>query len=61
MSDDQDIDIAALKKRMDGALASLRTEFASLRTGRYSRVYVDPSMRAISESAMPSVYDPMRT
>ena len=43
MSDtDIEIDIAALEKRMDGALAALRTEFASLRTGRASASMLDP-------------------
>ena len=39
---DQEIDIGALKKRMDGALSALRTEFASLRTGRASASMLDP-------------------
>jgi ribosome recycling factor len=43
MSDeDIDIDIDALQKRMDGALHALRTEFASLRTGRASASMLDP-------------------
>jgi ribosome recycling factor len=43
MSDtDEEIDVDALKKRMDGALAALRTEFASLRTGRASASMLDP-------------------
>ncbi len=41
---DLEIDIAALEKRMDGALASLRTEFASLRTGRASASMLEPVM-----------------
>jgi ribosome recycling factor len=41
---DTDIDVAALEKRMDGAIASLRTEFASLRTGRASASMLDPVM-----------------
>lgn len=41
---DTDIDIDALQKRMDGAFASLRTEFASLRTGRASASMLDPVM-----------------
>ena len=37
MSDDPlDIDIDDLQRRMDGAMVSLKTEFASLRTGRAS-------------------------
>jgi ribosome recycling factor len=43
MSDtDTEIDIDALEKRMDGALNSLRSEFASLRTGRASASMLDP-------------------
>ncbi len=43
MSDtDLDIDLDAIEKRMDGALAALRTEFASLRTGRASAGMLDP-------------------
>jgi len=37
-----EIDIDALQKRMDGALNSLRGEFASLRTGRASASMLDP-------------------
>jgi ribosome recycling factor len=41
---DEDIDIDALRKRMDGATSSLRGEFASLRTGRASASMLDPVM-----------------
>ena len=41
MADDE-IDIDALGKRMDGALGALRSEFASLRTGRASASMLDP-------------------
>ena len=45
MSDDPlDIDIDDLQRRMNGAMASLRTEFASLRTGRASGSILDPVM-----------------
>jgi len=37
-----DINVDDLQKRMDGALAALRTEFASLRTGRASASMLDP-------------------
>jgi len=37
-----DIDLDDLEKRMDGALSSLRSEFASLRTGRASASMLDP-------------------
>lgn len=39
---DEEIDVEALARRMDGALAALRTEFASLRTGRASASMLDP-------------------
>lgn len=42
MSDDFDPDLDDIEKRMNGALASLRTEFASLRTGRASASMLDP-------------------
>jgi ribosome recycling factor len=42
MPDDLEIDIDDLNRRMDGALTSLRTEFASLRTGRASASLLDP-------------------
>ncbi len=42
MSDYEDPDIDDLKRRMDGAMASLRQEFASLRTGRASANMLEP-------------------
>ena len=42
MADDIDIDIDDLSRRMDGALAALRHEFSSLRTGRASASLVEP-------------------
>ncbi len=42
MSDDLDIDTDDLGRRMDGALAALRQEFSSLRTGRASAALVEP-------------------
>jgi ribosome recycling factor len=42
MSEELDIDIKDLKRRMDGALAALRTEFGSLRTGRASASMLEP-------------------
>ena len=43
MSDDGDeIDLDAIERRMDGALANLKTEFASLRTGRASASMLEP-------------------
>lgn len=40
--DDLDIDLDALQRRMDGAMNALRTEFASLRTGRASASILEP-------------------
>ena len=40
--DDLDIDLDAIERRMDGALSALKTEFASLRTGRASAQMLDP-------------------
>ncbi|PZQ99588.1 MAG: ribosome recycling factor [Cereibacter sphaeroides] len=43
MSQDEiEIDLDALQRRMDGAMSSLKTEFASLRTGRASAAIVEP-------------------
>jgi ribosome recycling factor len=42
MSDEIEIDLDDLERRMDGAMASLRHEFASLRTGRASASMLDP-------------------
>ena len=44
MSDDFMLDTDDLERRMDGAMASLKTEFASLRTGRASASMLDPIM-----------------
>jgi len=44
MSDDFMLDTDDLERRMNGALASLRTEFASLRTGRASASMLEPVM-----------------
>jgi ribosome recycling factor len=44
MPDDLDIDLDAIQRRMDGAINALKTEFASLRTGRASASIVDPIM-----------------
>jgi ribosome recycling factor len=50
---DVEIDIAALEKRMDGALGALRSEFASLRTGRASASMLDPVTVEAYGSTMP--------
>ncbi|AJE47335.1 ribosome recycling factor [Celeribacter indicus] len=42
MSDEFELDTDDLSKRMDGALSNLRTEFASLRTGRASASMLEP-------------------
>ncbi|SLN34599.1 Ribosome-recycling factor [Pseudoruegeria aquimaris] len=42
--EDLDIDLDDLQRRMDGAMAALRTEFASLRTGRASAAMLEPVM-----------------
>ncbi|MGB3178619.1 MAG: ribosome recycling factor [Albidovulum sp.] len=44
MADDIEIDLDDLSRRMDGAMASLRQEFSSLRTGRASGSMLDPVM-----------------
>nr|WP_319251722.1 ribosome recycling factor [uncultured Celeribacter sp.] len=44
MSDEFELDTDDLSKRMDGALSNLRTEFASLRTGRASGSMLEPVM-----------------
>ncbi|SFI75997.1 ribosome recycling factor [Celeribacter neptunius] len=44
MSEEFELDTADLAKRMDGALSNLRTEFASLRTGRASGSMLEPIM-----------------
>ena len=44
MSDEFELDTADLTRRMEGAIAALRTEFASLRTGRASGSMLEPIM-----------------
>ncbi|MEB8386271.1 ribosome recycling factor [Rhodobacteraceae bacterium KMM 6894] len=44
MSDEIEIDTGDMERRMDGAIASLKTEFASLRTGRASASILEPVM-----------------
>ena len=44
MSDDFSIDVDDLTRRMDGAMSALKSEFASLRTGRASSSMLDPIM-----------------
>lgn len=42
MADDFELDIDDLERRMEGAMSNLRTEFASLRTGRASSSMLEP-------------------
>ncbi|WP_339952182.1 ribosome recycling factor [uncultured Albimonas sp.] len=42
MSDEIEIDVEDLERRMDGALASLKQDYASLRTGRATASMLDP-------------------
>ena len=44
MADDFELDTDDMLRRMDGAMANLRTEFASLRTGRASASMLEPVM-----------------
>ena len=44
MSDDIEIDLDDLERRMDGAMTALKHEFGSLRTGRASASMVEPIM-----------------
>ena len=44
MSEDFMLDTDDLERRMEGAMAALRTEFASLRTGRASASMLEPVM-----------------
>lgn len=44
MADDFELDIDDFTRRMDGAIAALRTEFGSLRTGRASGSMLEPIM-----------------
>ncbi|MCK0166537.1 ribosome recycling factor [Jannaschia sp. S6380] len=44
MADDFELDTDDMKRRMDGAMTNLRTEFGSLRTGRASASMLEPVM-----------------
>ena len=44
MSDDLEIDIDDLERRMEGAMSAIKNEFASLRTGRASASLLDQVM-----------------
>lgn len=47
------MDINDLKRRMDGAIENLKTEFAGLRTGRASTSMLDPVVVDVYGSKMP--------
>ena len=44
MSEEFELDVDDLTRRMDGAMSALKSEFASLRTGRASSSMLDPIM-----------------
>ena len=44
MSEEFELDVDDLARRMDGAMSALKSEFASLRTGRASSSMLDPIM-----------------
>ena len=44
MSEEFELDVDDLTRRMDGAMSALKSEFASLRTGRASSSMLDPVM-----------------
>ncbi len=50
---DVEIDLKDIERRMDGAMAALRTEFASLRTGRASASILEPVMVDAYGALMP--------
>ena len=65
MSDDLEIDLDGLEKRMNGALAAMKNEFLSLRTGRASASMLDPvqvdaygAMTPINQVATVNVPEP---
>ena len=53
MTDDVEIDLDAIEKRMDGALSSLKGEFLTLRTGRAAASMLDPVMVEAYGAATP--------
>lgn len=53
MSEEIEIDLGDLEKRMDGALSNLRNEFLSLRTGRASASMIDPVTVEVYGSVTP--------
>ena len=61
MSDDFMLDTDDLQRRMDGAMSSLRTEFASLRTGRGSASMLEPIMVEAYGQQHPSIRSELLT
>ena len=53
MADEIEIDLDGIERRMDGAMTALKTEFASLRTGRASASILEPVMVEAYGSSMP--------
>ncbi len=53
MSDDNTLDIKDLKRRMNGAIDVLRSEFSGLRTGRAASSLLEPIMVSAYGSQMP--------
>lgn len=51
--DEIEIDLDDVERRMNGAMAALRQEFASLRTGRASAVMLDPLMVSAYGTSLP--------
>ena len=53
MPEDVKAEVEALRKRMQGALATLKNEFAGLRTGRASASLLDPIQAEVYGAMMP--------
>lgn len=53
MSDSEGLDLGDLRRRMDGAVSTLKTEFSGLRTGRASASLVEPIVVEAYGSQMP--------
>ena len=51
--EDFEIDVDDIERRMNGAIAMLRQEFATLRTGRASAMMLDPLMVAAYGTSLP--------
>ena len=53
MSDEVEVDLDDLQRRMDGAIGALKADFSSLRTGRASASILDTVMVDAYDSQMP--------